>query len=733
MLALFWIGGMAFIVIDDGMRSAFKEDTSNFHDYTESWEQFTPTENDIAVVFSAPTFADFELLARVREFALEARFASHVADSYSIFSLRSPPDTKLVTAPLLPADLEDVPDLTAVFAAIRAHPLGGARLLSADHAHTLVLVTLERDQSAIEPARQTLAELQDIAEALTANSALEFGISGLVPIRQIVIDGILGDMLFLNAIGMIIGMVVCLIVLRSISVALLTMVAPAVALMAVLGSMGWAGLAFNTLTNAIPVLVLVIALADSLHMTAEYRRARASGAGAKTAIVSTLEDIGPACALTSFTTALAFAALLISGSELVRSFAWAGILATLLALAVVLVVHPLAFLMAARSSTLETQIESASEKPWRVPNGLWLQRLGERYPWTISFGAVVVLLFALAAFAAARPEYTFLENVSPGNSALINLHMIESELTPTATIDFRVKTAEQDPFSPDSLERLSRVEDAVRSILPDIPTVSLLDFVDWARANSDAMAPAREMFSGLSKVQQGRFVAKDNSAVILRAFVRDEGATTTVEMLDQLAIALERVGVSGHLVSPPTGLLAMSGRASVRMIRHLNISFAIAVLASGILIAVWFRNVAYGIVALLPNILPIALIGAWLWVSGNGLQFSSAIALTIAFGIAVDDTMHVMNRLRRTAPAGAPFDLATIRAAYHHLTPVLVSTTMILGIGILGTQWSIVPTIAYFGILTACVLFLALVSVLLVLPAILAVAEKILGGKDAPS
>jgi predicted RND superfamily exporter protein len=728
-LLTFGASGSMFVTIDDGMRSAFKENSANYREYVENWSRFTPTENDIAVIFSATTFSDPAALERVRSFALEANLATNVAEVYSIFSLRDPPNRELTATPILANVAAGLENLDATLADIRTHPLGGERLLSSDFAHTLVLVTLEREHSAIEPARKTLAELQRTAEMVTQDSSVQFGISGLVPIRQIVIDGILGDLVVLNGIGMIIGTMLCLIVLRTVSVALLTMVAPAMALMVVLGSMGWAGLAFNTLTNAIPVLVLVLALADSLHMTANYRRQRAAGKEAEDAIYETLQRVGPACALTSFTTTLAFAALLISPSELVRSFAWSGVLATLAALVMVLVVHPLTFVLAAKIPVIESRISAHADKAWNVHDGLWMQSFGTRHCWSVSLGALALLVAALAAFSAAEPKYSFLENVAADNRALINLKKIEAELTPTATIDLIVSVADQDPFSSSSMARLKEVHDAAKSALPDVSAISLIDFIDWARADGGGIDRAENMFGELSDIQQARFVAGDKSASILRVFVPDNGATETVAMLDKIEAALQNSGAWGYLTSPPTGLLAMSGRASIRMIQHVNVSFAVAVLASGILIALWLRNIAYGLVALLPNILPIALIGAFLWASGNGLQFSSALALTIAFGIAVDDTTHVMNQMRWTAPAGAPFDGAAIDAVYRHLAPVLVSTTLILAFGVLGTLWSAVPTVAYFGILTFCVLVLALVSVLLVLPAVMGVLAKLMGDR----
>jgi predicted RND superfamily exporter protein len=60
-----------------------------------------------------------------------------------------------------------------------------------------------------------------------------------------------------------------------------------------------------------------------------------------------------------------------------------------------------------------------------------------------------------------------------------------------------------------------------------------------------------------------------------------------------------------------------------------------------------------------------------------------------------------------------------VRQVFADLAPVLVTTTVVLAFGMLGSQFSAVPTIAYFGILCIVVFALALIAVLVVLPAVM--------------
>ena len=113
-----------------------------------------------------------------------------------------------------------------------------------------------------------------------------------------------------------------------------------------------------------------------------------------------------------------------------------------------------------------------------------------------------------------------------------------------------------------------------------------------------------------------------------------------------------------------------------------------------------------------------------MWLTGQPLSFTSGIALTIAFGIAVDDTAHVLNRLRSVARQRGALDEAAVAQAMREITPALVLTSLVLIAGIVGTLFSSVPGLVTFGTLTIAVFVLALLGVIVLLPALLTTALR---------
>ncbi|MCC2113508.1 MAG: MMPL family transporter, partial [Hyphomicrobiales bacterium] len=94
------------------------------------------------------------------------------------------------------------------------------------------------------------------------------------------------------------------------------------------------------------------------------------------------------------------------------------------------------------------------------------------------------------------------------------------------------------------------------------------------------------------------------------------------------------------------------------------------------------------------------------------------IALTIAFGIAVDDSIHLVNRFNAERSAGAATTVALSRAL-DKVTPALVATTLVLCLGMMVTNLSSLPTAIHFGYVVIGTLLFALMADLYILPAMI--------------
>ena len=223
-----------------------------------------------------------------------------------------------------------------------------------------------------------------------------------------------------------------------------------------------------------------------------------------------------------------------------------------------------------------------------------------------------------------------------------------------------------------------------------------------------------------------RFIAKEENAVLVTGRLPDVDSSQILPVVERIDKALEPVRQAhpGYEVVV-TGLPAIAARNSARLIDELNWGLVGDMFVIFIFLGLALRSVLAGVTAILPSMFPIFATGALLWVSGEGLQFASIIAITVAFALAIDSTIHFLNRFQleegRQPVAGSPPESDPARAAVmrtiHHIGPAVVLTTIVLALGLGVTMLSHLPSLRQFGRLTAVCLFASLIGQLVILPA----------------
>ncbi len=150
------------------------------------------------------------------------------------------------------------------------------------------------------------------------------------------------------------------------------------------------------------------------------------------------------------------------------------------------------------------------------------------------------------------------------------------------------------------------------------------------------------------------------------------------------------------------------------MIAKLNLGLTVEFLFVAVFIGLAFRSVAVFLASILPGIFPVVVSGAVLWLTGEGLQFVSVVALTVSFGLGLSATIHFLNRLRHEEKLGEDPAVGVMRATIL-VGPALILTSVVLACGLAVTVFSDLPTLRLFGWLSAFAMMMALVADLVIL------------------
>ena len=180
----------------------------------------------------------------------------------------------------------------------------------------------------------------------------------------------------------------------------------------------------------------------------------------------------------------------------------------------------------------------------------------------------------------------------------------------------------------------------------------------------------------------------------------------------------------------PSVLFAYIGQ---RNIRAMLIGTVVVLVAISAILLFALRSLRLGLVSIVPNLLPAVMgFGVWgLTVGQVGLSLSVVVAMTV--GIVVDDTVHFLSKYRRARREYGEDPEDAVRYAFDTAGRALVTTTVVLVAGFLIFVFSpFVPT-AQVGVLTAMIIGFALIADLTLLPALLTWVDRSSGKRSRPA
>ena len=152
-------------------------------------------------------------------------------------------------------------------------------------------------------------------------------------------------------------------------------------------------------------------------------------------------------------------------------------------------------------------------------------------------------------------------------------------------------------------------------------------------------------------------------------------------------------------------------------------SYFIAAVAISLMMMLILGSVRMGLISMIPNLVPIIMGLLLMYVAKIPLDMFTLLIGSIAIGLAVDDTIHFMHNFRRYYLASGNSAKA-IEQTFFTTGKAMVITTIVLSLGFFAYLAANMISVQNFGLLTGSVIVFALLSDLLLAPALMVVAAK---------
>jgi predicted RND superfamily exporter protein len=710
--------GFTRLKVDDSLSQLFRSNTAEYKTYEDVTRRFPSSEFDILIVVEGRTLLDRSSLEKLRDLVIDIQLVDGTRGTISLFSAREPPQNGGIPASLFPNPLPEGAEYQNLVTRVMGNEIIRGKLLSEDG--KLALIVLALDPAA---ARDKLSGIiSNIHKAVDENlegTGLKGELSG-VPVMQFEIrNAIERDRLLYNALGFVAGCLIAVLFFRRVSFMIIAAAPPLVAILLALGSLGWLGFSLNIFLNVMTPLIMVISFSDSMQLTFAARDRLIAGDDKYTAFRNALLIAGPACVLTHATAGVSFIALQFSESDLVRTFGEAGLIATLIAMVAVLTMVPLLGVLLIRNEAGFAESVRGMDKALDVLRRFcgWIALRMVAHPGLYTLAGLLVVVGLSLGYTQLQPRYRLADQVPDREHAVAASQRLDVKLTGANPIDVLIEFPQgRSLYAPETLAMIADVQSILEQQAGVGNVWSLETLRRWLaeKMSKSDVATLKQYVDLLPAYLTRRFISAQQDAVIVNGRVPDADASKLLPIVDALDKKLSGLNAKypGYKVAV-TGLSVIAARNSAIMIDKLSRGLTFEIVFVAAFIGLAFRSFIVMLTSILPGLFPIVLGGTLLWLTGQGLQFASVIALTVSFGLGLSATIHFLNRLQ--IEDTEPDPAVGVERATILVGPPLILTSAVLACGLAMTVFSSLPSLRLFGWLSAFAMISALIADLLIL------------------
>lgn len=713
--------------VDGDLLRVYANSGHHYDAYKHLADTFGTFENDVYLLVTSPKLTEPQVLERMRELAFDLELNEFAAGTLSPFSLRKPTGDG-GTVPAVPEEMTDPAQVAAAMADLQQNDPMMRNLINPDLSGVVMIMFPDPQLTKGGKIKTMIAQLKELAASYESED-VHVELTGPPIWTTEMLDASVQDQVKFTIYGFALGALIALFSLRSFWGALIVAATPFVAVMWTMGIILLLFGSFSFLTIIVTTLVLVICFAESLFFIFNWLAFWRDGMDPSKAVDATVRHMGAASGLTMLTTLVSFASLSLTPGQGIQEFSIAGTIGSLLLFTCLMTFLPLMLKTAIRLGLKLPKTPSfALTAPIPVS---WF--LATRFGRPIAAGAIIVTILLFIPYVLIQPRFSFEDFVAKDSTALEAAESIDQGVGGVAPLYVRVPLKEGVESVGDAdFETIKTVHEILEKYLGQNKVISAASFKHYA----DSGFSRDDIFNAVGPFMKRRFVTDDNTQALVTGFMptiieSDELKT----LIDNVEGDIAAAGIRGTEVG---GFRILTTFATDSIVRGLQLDLTVSVFVNLFLIGFAFMSWRVALASTIPNLFPILGTEAYLWFAGAGLQLTTVIALTIAFGIAVDDTIHFLSHYLQERREHHRNHLDAVKHTMERIGGAIVATTIILCAGTAIVAFSELPQVALFGTLFVITLALALLGDLFILPALLVAGGRFfhpLGGikmADAP-
>lgn len=481
----------------------------------------------------------------------------------------------------------------------------------------------------------------------------------------------------------------------------------------------------------LPAFIVAVCIGDSIHFLRSFYAQQYLFDQKVAALQAAFKQTAPAIFFTSITTAAGLFSFSYSDIVPVANFGFFSAIAVLAAMFVtIIVLPPWLLLMPVKAKAGRWQANANSAKVVK-----FVCFIGRYHRWIISvFIAVLCISFLL--LPSLKITHDPLAWFDDDSTTVQANKAIERGVTGTVSIEVLVDTQiNNGVYNPQLLQQISSwleqleaeqmiaSHNSVLTLLQELHRL-LKDTDDGSVLPQNQALLAQEILllevNNASKLDQ--YTDLHRRKLRIQLLVNWQDAIAYQALLSDIESSFKQV-VTQQVSLNITGMAAVLNQTILQMVSSMTQSYLIAAVLVSLMIIIILRSLPLGLLAMLPNFIPIVVLLAFMAVVGIALDMFTLLIGSIAIGIIVDDSIHFFYSFKKFYRQHACVEKALCECI-SYTGFAMIMTSVVLSLSFVIYCFSYLNNLQYFGMLTALCIMLALLADLVLLPALLVLFYK---------
>jgi len=628
-------------------------------------------------------------------------------------------------------------DFDEIIQRLKSSPIYNGNLISLDYQNYVLIVEFVQGTS-----DQIATEF--IESILQKNNVYDnWLVSGLPVIHHDIKRFMDKDMNILVPLFLVALIIFLFISFRSLRGVLLPFVPVLCSLITAFGIMGITGIKITIVTNLIPMLLIAIGAAYSVHFINQYYIQLDANADHLTNIKKTGQHIAVIIFLSGMTTVIGFLSNLFNPIIAIRDFS------IILSIGVLVLMLSNLTLVPALLSLLKQQNNQKSGVNTGYFNKLIDVLLDKLFNLVINHKKLILICslllisIALLGIKHIKVESSGLSFFKEDSRLVQQARILSQQYGGVVGFDFLIDTQKENGAkSPEILQTIDEFTQWLKDSYPDDIKVTHA-LTDYVKQMSKAYNGGSDYYQ-IPKVEEevsqyleiyswGADIEKTLRRVVEPSFSQlkvsgrfalieypdgsfKEQSVQNQEKIIQTATAWLKERLPTTVIVKPFGEIMIVANINRDIINGQIVSLCLAILAIFIITMVVFRSFVAGLLCLIPVSIAILVSFGVMGIFNIPLNIATALVSAMAIGIGIDDTIHFIMTLKKQQPTSTDF-IKELKQTFQLSGRAIIYTTIALSGGYAIMLASSFTPVVYFGALNIITIVFATLAALLTLPA----------------